>query len=95
MPEKRQAKTPNKPDRPIDRNPTGTPERSSSSATEGNRFHFRCADTGLSCDFETDANSEQEIMHKVQEHGREAHNITAMDEETKRRVQQAIHPRAA
>ena len=36
------------------------------------KMNFRCADVGLkTCDWQVSGNSEQEIMPKIEQHGRE------------------------
>jgi predicted small metal-binding protein len=59
------------------------------------KMNFRCADVGpKTCDWQVSGNSEEEIMPKIEQHGREKHNLT-MDGETKNRVRSAIHRKAA
>lgn len=58
-------------------------------------MNFRCADVGpKNCDWQVSGNSEEEIMPKIEQHGREKHNMT-IDEETKRKVRGAIQRKAA
>jgi predicted small metal-binding protein len=58
-------------------------------------MNFRCADVGAkTCDLQVSGNSEQEIMPKIEQHGREKHNLT-MDKETSTRVRSAIQRKAA
>jgi predicted small metal-binding protein len=59
------------------------------------KMNFRCSDVGpKSCDWQVSGNSEEEIMPKIEQHGREKHNLT-MDNETRSRVRGAIHRKAA
>jgi predicted small metal-binding protein len=59
------------------------------------KLNFRCADVGpKTCDWQVSGNSEEEIMPKIEQHGREKHNMT-IDENTKRKVRSAIHRQAA
>jgi predicted small metal-binding protein len=59
------------------------------------KMNFRCSDVGpKNCDWQVSGNSEEEIMPKIEQHGREKHNLT-MDNETKNRVRGAIHREAA
>jgi predicted small metal-binding protein len=59
------------------------------------KMNFRCSDVGpKNCDWQVSGNSEEEIMPKIEQHGREKHNLT-MDNETKNRVRGAIHSKAA
>jgi predicted small metal-binding protein len=68
-------------------------ERNTSSGSE--KLNFRCSDVGpKSCNWQVSGNSEQEILPKIEQHGREAHNLT-MDENTRSKVRSAIHHQAA
>jgi predicted small metal-binding protein len=59
------------------------------------KMNFRCADVGpKTCDWQFSGNSEQEIMPKIEQHGREKHNLT-MDNETRNKVRSAIQRKAA
>jgi predicted small metal-binding protein len=59
------------------------------------KLNFRCADVGpKNCDWQVTGNSEEEIMPKIEQHGREKHNMH-IDEDTKRKVRGAIQRKAA
>jgi predicted small metal-binding protein len=59
------------------------------------KVNFRCSDVGpMTCDWQVSGNSEQEIMPKIEQHGRDKHNLT-MDNETRNRVRSAIQRKAA
>jgi len=59
------------------------------------QFNFRCADAGhKSCDWQVSGNSEEEIMPRIEQHGREKHNMK-IDDETKRKVRRAIQRKTA
>lgn len=59
------------------------------------KLNFRCADAGhKNCDWQVSGDSEEEIMPKIEQHGREKHNMT-IDEDAKRKVRGAIHQKAA
>lgn len=61
----------------------------------GKKVNFQCSDVGpKNCDWKVSGNSEEEIMPKIEKHGREAHNMT-IDEPTKNKVRSAIHRQAA
>jgi predicted small metal-binding protein len=63
--------------------------------SQGNqKLNFRCADVGVKCSWQTNGNSEEEVLRKVEQHGREAHNLN-MDEGTRSKVRNAIRPQAA
>ena len=74
------------------------PNVSNRAATEngGNVKTFRCADVGdPNCRWEVSGSNEAEIMPQIERHGREQHNITNFDENTRNRVRDAIRTRAA
>jgi predicted small metal-binding protein len=50
------------------------------------RVNLKCSDVGpKNCDWQVSGNSEQEIMRKIEHHGREKHNMT-IDDQTRNRV---------
>ncbi len=51
---------------------------------------FACKDIGLSCGFEARADSEDELMGKIAEHARKAHNMQSIDAATMSKVKAAI-----
>ncbi len=51
---------------------------------------FACKDIGLQCGFEATAESEDELMAKVAEHAKAAHNMQQIDEATAAKVKAAI-----
>lgn len=61
----------------------------------GKKVNFRCSDVGpKNCDWQVSGNSEAEIMPKIEQHGREKHNMK-IDDETRKKVHNAIHQQAA
>jgi predicted small metal-binding protein len=59
------------------------------------RVNFKCSDVGpKNCDWQVSGNSEQEIMPKIEQHGREKHGLK-IDEETSTKVRNAIRKQAA
>jgi predicted small metal-binding protein len=59
------------------------------------KLSFRCSDVGpKNCDWQITANSEAEIMPKIEQHGREKHNMK-IDDETRKKVHNAIQRKAA
>jgi predicted small metal-binding protein len=48
----------------------------------------------VKCNWQVSGNSEAEILPKIEQHGRETHNLT-MDENTRSKVRNAIRPQAA
>ena len=78
---------PNQPDQP-----KGV-QSAQSGGGQGN-YSFRCADMGnTSCAWEARGSSQDEVLGKAEQHGREKHNITNMDEATRNKVRS--HIRAA
>ena len=74
---------PNQPDQP-----KGV--QSAQSGGQGN-YSFRCADMGnTSCSWETRGSSQDEVLRKAEQHGREKHNITNMDDATRNKVRSNI-----
>jgi len=63
---------------------------------QGNqKLNFRCSDVGpKTCNWQVSGNSEDEILPKIEQHGREAHNLS-MDENTRSKVRSAIRRQAA
>jgi predicted small metal-binding protein len=65
-------------------------------ANESTEKTFRCADLGhKECNWEVSGHSEEELLPQIEQHGRQAHNITKLDETARNRVREAIHDRAA
>ena len=51
---------------------------------------LRCGDIIEGCDHVVRGETEEEVMRKGAEHGRQAHGIENMDEETRRKVRSRI-----
>lgn len=72
---------PNKPDQPKGVQSTGNRES----------YSFRCADAGFNeCNWETRGATPDEVLHKAEQHGREHHRLTNIDEETRNKVRSKI-----
>ncbi|MCY0851877.1 DUF1059 domain-containing protein [Thermoplasma acidophilum] len=54
------------------------------------KYVFKCADIGMNCGFEASAKSIDELMPKIVEHAKNAHNITEINEDLKNKVTAAI-----
>jgi predicted small metal-binding protein len=64
--------------------------------TSHEQYSIKCSDAGFkSCNWQTTANSESELMKKVEQHGRESHHIQQLSPDQRRQVQGAIHRQAA
>lgn len=65
--------------------------QSTQTGTGKGDYHFRCADVGFTgCNWETRGSSTDEVMRKAEQHGREQHNLTSMDENTRNKVMSKI-----
>jgi predicted small metal-binding protein len=88
---------PNKPDQPGTGGTTNRPDqpKGAQSTTGGQQnYSFRCADMGhMDCSWETRGSSQDEVLRKAEQHGREKHNMSNMDENTRNQVRS--HIRAA
>lgn len=51
---------------------------------------FACKDIGLTCEFQAQAENEQELIAKVADHARTAHNMQQIDEATAAKIKAAI-----
>ncbi len=59
------------------------------------KVNFKCSDTGLKyCDWQVSGNSEEEIMPKIEQHGREMHGLEINDY-TRNRLRDAVNRQAA
>lgn len=65
------------------------------SSERNQKVTFRCADVGpKDCSWQVSGNSEQEILPKIEQHGREQHNLT-LDQNIRNKVHNAIKVQAA
>ncbi len=63
--------------------------------THDQDVRFRCKDVGFaSCPWEARGHSEQDLMPQIEKHGREAHGMQNLDQQTRDRVKHAIRPAA-
>jgi len=51
---------------------------------------FACKDIGMSCGFVANAETEKELLDKVAEHARKAHNMQTIDNATMAKIRAAI-----
>ncbi len=74
-----------------------TQGRNPTSRTPGSEgagpYNFRCSEIHSSCNWQTSGSSEDEVMHNVERHGREAHGLSNWDENTRNRVRSSIKQR--
>jgi predicted small metal-binding protein len=58
-------------------------------------YTFRCADVGFKeCDWQTHGSSPDEVLRNAEHHGRQQHNLTNIDEETRDKVRSNIRKAA-
>lgn len=54
-------------------------------------YTFRCADVGFKeCPWQTRGSSEDEVLRNAEQHGREQHNLTSIDENMRNQVRSHI-----
>ena len=53
-------------------------------------YNFKCKDIGMECGFETKAKTKEDLMPKIVEHAKSAHNITEITPHLKTKVDGAI-----
>lgn len=51
---------------------------------------FKCSDVGYKCDTVIDGGTEDEVLNKASEHGRQAHGLKEMTNDLKDKVRSAI-----
>ncbi len=51
---------------------------------------FLCKDIGMDCPFEAHADTEDELMQKIAEHGQTAHGMTEIPADLMEKIKQAI-----
>jgi predicted small metal-binding protein len=59
------------------------------------KYNFKCGEVMQGCTWQASANSKDELLSKIEEHGRKDHHVTNMNPETKQKVEGAIHQQAA
>jgi len=64
-------------------------------ADQQGNYSFNCGDVMKGCSWQATASSKEELIAKVEEHGRRDHHITNIDPQTQQKVEGAIHRRAA
>jgi predicted small metal-binding protein len=54
-------------------------------------YSFRCADAGFTgCSWEAKGSSPDDVLRQAEQHGREQHNLTSIDDETRDKVRSKI-----
>lgn len=63
---------------------------------EGSNVSFACADLGHpECSWQASGRNEEELLPKIEQHGREKHGIKTFDNQTREKIRGAIRPQAA
>jgi|SRR6266852_3751239 len=57
----------------------------------GDSYTFRCSDVGFkACNWETRGSSPEEVLRNAEQHGREQHHLTSIDDATRDKVRSNI-----
>jgi predicted small metal-binding protein len=70
--------------------PREFPSRKASKPS-GARYSFACSDVGYKCDWRVEAATEDELMDRVEEHGRMAHNFQQLSDQKRFKLRNNIH----
>ncbi len=66
-----------------------------SNTQQSGNYVFRCADAGFKeCPWETRGSTPDEVLRNVEQHGRQEHHLSSIDEETRNRVRSNIRQAA-
>ena len=58
---------------------------------ENENYSFRCADAGFTgCSWEAKGSSPDDVLRQAEQHGREQHNMTSINDETRDKVRSKI-----
>lgn len=58
-------------------------------------YSLRCADVGFAgCTWQTQGSSPEEVLRNAEQHGREKHNLTSLDDKTRHLVRSKIRQAA-
>ena len=77
---------PSNPDRPDIGQQSGKPSQGAGD------YHLRCADVGYKdCPWEASGSTQDDVLRKAEQHGRQEHNLTNIDDDTRNRVRSQIH----
>ncbi len=84
----------NKPDQPkgVQSTHSAGSQGQSGQTGHGESYSFRCADVGFNdCPWEAKGSSPDEVLQQAEQHGREHHRLTNIDEQTRNKVRSNIH----
>jgi predicted small metal-binding protein len=51
---------------------------------------FKCRDAGVNCDWQARAETSDQLMVKIEEHGRKAHKMAVLPKELRDKIQASI-----
>jgi len=72
-----------------------TTNKPNTQTQQSGNYVFRCADAGFKeCPWETRGSSPDEVLRNVEQHGRQEHNLSNIDEETRNKVRSNIRQAA-
>lgn len=54
------------------------------------RYEFRCKDIGMDCDFTVSGKEAVDLIPQIAEHAKTAHNIEAVDDDLKDKINNSI-----
>jgi predicted small metal-binding protein len=54
---------------------------------------FKCRDIGLNCPFEAKGKTNEELLKKIADHAKTAHNMTSIPPDTMDKIKKAIKPK--
>jgi predicted small metal-binding protein len=58
-------------------------------------YSFRCADAGFTgCSWEAKGSNPDDVLRQAEQHGREQHNMTSIDEDMRNKVRSKIRQAA-
>lgn len=54
------------------------------------KFSFECKDIGMQCGARVEAEDKKQLMQKISEHAKSAHNLQSIDKELMKKVEKAV-----
>lgn len=74
---------------------TASPEKSAMPNTDQGKMRFNCSEIHSDCKWQATGDNEQEIRSKIEQHGRERHNLKEMTEDVWNKIRASMHRTAA
>ncbi len=72
-----------------------TTNKPNTQTQQSGSYTFRCADAGFKeCPWETRGSTPDEVLRNVEQHGRQDHHLSNIDEETRNKVRSNIRQAA-